>query len=148
MSERYPEDFVFIVSEDLRAEAGGKVTFLGVFTSRDISVSLPSGQPSEGVPALQTLGVYFGFKDGSGTVNARVEILDPDKTNILPSETSKPVHKEENVGLDLMVRVTPFPIKNGVYRARAFLNDRMYERTFTVRIQPEQSKVASITAAS
>jgi hypothetical protein len=148
VADQYPDEFVFLVAEDLRAEAGGKITFLGAFTARDITVSIPGNQGSEGEPALQALGVYFGFRDGSGTFNARVEILDPSGNNILPSETPKAVRKEENAGLDLMVRISPFPLRNGTYRARAFLNDKMYERTFRVRIQRDHSEVASVAAAT
>ena len=135
----------FLIAEDIRQEERGKITFLGAFTGGEIEVT---PEPNAVGPlALSGLGVYFGIKGGRGNFRIRVELVDPENANLLPANTQQQLEKpQETVNLDVMFKIAPFPIKFGTYRARVFLDDHMYEKSFVVKQGGAQARATPSVA--
>jgi len=130
-----PQDVTFLVAEDIRQEASNKISFIGAYTGR--SLQIPASGPSQHVAGvtltLPQLAFYFGLRGGKGVYSARPELIGPDNVNLTPGlqaqQAAKPI---ETLVLDIMFKVAPFPLKLGTYRARVFLDDKVYEQTFSV----------------
>ncbi|MBI4190668.1 MAG: hypothetical protein HY525_09040 [Betaproteobacteria bacterium] len=132
MTKQYPSDdkMLFLISDDVREETGGKVTVLGLSVATELIVPKQDHQNA----AIASMAFLFGITDGEGVFKSEFSIIDPDnqavlKGNALASEVEKLPGRNAN----LVFKLIPFKYKLGPYRVILKLDDRAYERKFKIR---------------
>jgi hypothetical protein len=129
----FPSDSTtrFLVCENIREEARGKISFLGVYTGDQILVPINTT-----VVTLASVAFWFGFLDGEGQFAATVSLFSPTKT-LLDQASMPAAEKEIGKMLNLIVNLAPFRTDEfGTYRAVAYLDQQAYERKFEIRKDP------------
>jgi hypothetical protein len=124
-----PEDHqvIFLPCDDVRQEAAGKVSLLGMYSGGEIIVYAPPNEQTV-LPSLSFLFVVMG---GQGTFQTRFEITDPNNNPVVNHPMANSV-KNANAALNIIIRMTPFPVVFGQYRVRLQLDDQSYHRTLTL----------------
>lgn len=134
----YPtnEQITFIVAEDVRAEAiEGKFTIVGAFPARVLAVALPpdlAGDKHKGVQ-FPSIAVLFTFGDGAGAFKVKAELRNAEGKDLLEGRgDEREINKPQNSPVVLVFHFKPFPISFGEHKLRIQVDDRVYERSFTV----------------
>jgi hypothetical protein len=129
VAKDYPTDVNFILCEDIREEAHGKFSLLGVFGGQ--SVLVPESVLGQALPCI---AVFSSFADGAGTFRAVNELLDPSGKIIASNrDENLEVKKDPDKNMLLLMKWVPFPISSfGTYTVQVFLDNTNYEFEFGI----------------
>lgn len=130
--KQYPTSFRMLISDDVRDEAGGKQTLVGVYGGDDIGFTRPANVEASTRPSLPQLCIYTVFSDGEGEFSTRVELITPSGIKLA---AVGPFIAEKIQGKNMIVscKVTPivFP-ENGAYTINLALDDKVYSHKIVV----------------
>src|SRR5947209_2519725 len=99
------QEVLFLLSEDVRMETGGKVSLLGLYSGNEVVVFGAEGAPP---PIIPGLGFFFSILGGEGNFAARFQLVSPDANPIADHEVGQ-VNKNAAGAVNLMMRFHPFP---------------------------------------
>jgi len=132
MKKQYPtaDRLTFILSEDVRREESGKATIIGAFLGENIIVNEPKG---EGAEIISCMAFTFIFNDGVGSFQTAVSVTAPDGVIQVDAYSTGLLVKNENASLNILFRISPFQVKDGTYKVTVHLDDRTYDRYFSIK---------------
>lgn len=128
MSKIYPDKIdTFILAENLRPEAGGKISIMGAYAAGEIIIG-----DDTPLPANFPLAFYVLFTTGVGEFRGRLRTISPDNVQISDIALT-PTHKRENAPLTLLINFAMISLPSiGKYTAELYLDDRKYPLHFTL----------------
>lgn len=150
MTNVLPKRVNFLLADQIREEAGGKLTIIGLYANDEIILlgdlpeELPIGLQGLALPALSIL---VQLKDGIGNYNGEAQVIDPNgKPLIIPAKLT--ISLKENVWSNLIVPFVPFPLpKFGLYTFELKLDNKKYKYTFTIRHSDEKARLPAANNA-
>lgn len=124
----------FLICDDIRQEVGDKLSFIGVYTGGDIVPTPVPQSVNAGAapPALSSLSCYFGFTDGEGDFPCKILIKSPNNQSLAEYDFGN-IKKERDKVINIIFRISPFPLTPGTYKAIAILDTESYENEIIVR---------------
>lgn len=119
----------FLVAEDIRQEANGKISLLGVFTGGDVLVV--------GDPAQATLKLIFlwVFENGEGKYKAQITLTAPSGKRLFESPEVD-IDKGANTNATFAIVFAHVGFEEGVYTATMHLDNETYPRAFRIGRAP------------
>jgi hypothetical protein len=124
-----PKHDLFIVADNVREETGGKLTIIGAFSFGE--VQLAKGTP---LPAAITLSLYMAFKDGEGTFDASLALMDPAGQQLGVFNFGK-ITKNPGAPLNLIVNLPVFLVTQlGRFLVEAKLDGKTYQDSFILKM--------------
>lgn len=135
-----PEDatVAMLLCEDVREEARGKISLVGVYAGGDIVVRSTEG-------ARVRTCFYWIIQSGVGTFKARLEVAAPDGQSVIDVPIGDIEKKPENFASLAFLGVMPNP-QVGWYNVKLYLDDVSYTRGFWLRENadlPEPNRAVS-----
>ena len=144
MSTKLPSrrDIKFFLAEDVRPEANGKVSLIGLLPGEFVGVVGPPPAPNIAfaIPSLSFLFVISG--PSSGQFTARFRVTAPDKkTVVLDAPAEAPIQKTRDKPAGLGTSAKPFIGPTfGTYTLHLELGKARFSFPFTVEKGPEPPK--------
>lgn len=136
MSKTYPsgENVQFILCEDVRSEAGGKVSLMGVFPGKIIVFHAP--EDSMVTPVV----FYFVINDGEGDFKVKFELENP--SNEIDALYETEITKKIDNPAVIIIKAPLLKFKStGRYIARLLIDEESHERDVLIRREePKEGK--------
>lgn len=137
---RQVPDVKFLLCEDVRHEATGKLLIVGLYPGEHVVVH--KAERVQGIDAeavLPSLCLLFISDKGSGKFTSRFEITAPDGQAVANGEGGE-VDLGEGKSATSCAMFRPFPVLAfGEHRVRMQLNETTYEYSFDIRRASEES---------
>jgi hypothetical protein len=124
---------LFLLSEGVRQEMGGKLTILGFYPDAQILI------PKEMKQLVIPLALTFIVTDGEGTFTTAVSLTTPSGKVVFspPEEHFSDTVKNPGQPLSILVAAQPFITdETGKFDVTLRLGDASYRRSFRVDFQP------------
>jgi hypothetical protein len=122
---------LFLLSEYVRQEAGGKLSILGLYPDRRLLI--PKGTKQ----TITSLALTFIVLEGEGTFSTTVSVVTPSGKRMFPDEGMPDTVKIPGQPLTVLVGMQPFITDEvGQFEAILRLGDASYQRSFTVDFAP------------
>jgi hypothetical protein len=127
MAKVYPSKLdLFLASDALRQEVGGKVTIMGAFAGGQIQLA-----PNTPLPAHMPLAILAAFYDGEGDFETKLRIKNPSGEDTGELGTGR-ITKQPSQAMQIMVNFGIFGIQSlGKYRVDVILDDHIYTEYLT-----------------
>jgi hypothetical protein len=122
---------LFLLSEAVRQEAGGKLTLLGFYP--DAQLLIPKGTEQVVMPLAMT----FIVTDGEGIFPTAVSLTAPSGKALFPKENMSESVKHPGQPMSILVAAHPFVTdETGKFDVTLHLGDAHYRRSFRIDFQP------------
>ena len=130
----------FLMAEEMRPEAGGKLTILGLYPDDNIiltKVTYPKGIPPETPRGIEKLVFLVSVSDTPNKkLKYKVRITDPSGELYKPEMQLGEGRVEKGTSRSFIIEVKPFVINLvGVYGFDFFVNKEIFSFPFEIREQ-------------
>jgi len=123
----YPRDSRFFVCEQVRNEAGNKLTLLGCYTSGHI---VANKKIKDDEPAELEIAFVITLLDGYGKFRVSLDVLAPDERPVFSDQVGETV-MSKGKGHDLVFQFRPLQFPSpGTYVVKLGLDESTYKYTF------------------
>jgi hypothetical protein len=130
-----PEDreVTFVVCETVREEKGGKLSLLGLYPGNRLNV------PQDTIEATLPLALVFFVDGGSGLFKSSASLISPTGKAVVDKSDLPDHDKKEDAANVVLMQLIPFKTTDfGTFKVLLQLDDRTYERTFSINKGPVQ----------
>ena len=139
MAKRY--DARFILCEDIRVEANGKVSLAGIYPGELIlllqniaETALPAGT----IAVLSRLCFVFFVSGPPGSVRASITVYSPDRHKKIIESRSLPGQIEQGRAATIGFTGSTFPVPAlGSYAVELKIDDEVHELSFVIEAGPD-----------
>lgn len=132
MDNKLPNNYLSLVSDLVRQEAGGKVSALGIYANGLIIVG-----PNQELPINIPLGFYFAFVDGEGKYDVEARLISPSGKELLKTPLAEKHEKHADKPLTLNINITSMALPEwGDYEFTLSLDGKPYVRSFSLSRSP------------
>jgi hypothetical protein len=122
---------LFLLSEGVRQEVGGKLTILGFYPDAQLLI------PKETKQVVTPLAMTFIVTDGEGTFPTAVSLTAPSGKALIPKENMSDTVIRPGQPLSILVAAQPFMTdETGKFDVTLHLGDASYRRSFRINFQP------------
>lgn len=130
----------FLIAEDIRPEAGGKLTILGLFPDDNIVLAkedYPEGVPPETPRGIEKIAILISVSDAPNRkLKFKGKITDPSGALYKPEMQLGEGRVEKGTSRSFLVQIKPFIVEiEGVYIFDFYVNKEMYSFPFNIREQ-------------
>ncbi|WP_150102933.1 DUF6941 family protein [Sideroxydans lithotrophicus] len=137
----------FLIAEEFRPEASGKVTALGVYPGNYIILlKPPQGIPDTAIPTLDRVAFLITVSELKGSHNYSGKIIDPNGNSVIDPNSNQikegvqpfgeGITIGEGMSHSFIFELKPFSIKTmGRYKFILYVDDAPHEFTFDIRKQ-------------
>jgi len=138
----------FIIADEFRPEASGKVTSIGVYPGNHIILLKPQQDtPDTVIPMLERVAFLITISELEGSHNYSGKIIDPNGNSVIDpkinhiKEGVQPFGEGITIGEGMshsfVFELKPFFIRTiGRYKFILYVDDTPHEFTFDIRKQP------------
>ncbi len=125
----------FYICDDVRIEAAGKFSLMGLFPDSIVVVHLPRGvQPTIKAPlAIESLCILVAVHGLTGVHKARFALGSPELT-VKPAFMERDIQFSENRAANLIVRMKPYVVRSfGKTKVQLEVAGHVFEHSFEIR---------------
>lgn len=150
MAKRY--DVRFVLCEDIRVEANGKVSLAGIYPGELVVLlqNVPgAAQPSGVIAVLPRLCFVFFVNGPSGSVDVSIVVYGPDKKKKIIESKPAPSKVEQGKTATFGISGSTFPVPAiGIYTVQLKLGEELHELNFAIEAGPDFALGKKMTGVS
>ena len=131
MAQQLPSEIhFFLLADAIRQELGGKLTIIGAYSGGGIVFA-----KNQTFPAAMPLSILVIFKDGEGTFQGKLRVLDPLNKPAIPEFPLGQVSKVANQVMQLALNFPAFQFPSaGTFKVQIELDGHVYDESFSITL--------------